>query len=126
MSGVPRGPDESDESYRLDRLAGLSIVAAFVLSLAMLVLGGPVVDLLNGAGLSNLARLASNVRALFWVPFAAGIGIGVPLFAILADRERDRVAEAAEGAETEEGAAADDGQDAAESDEADAPDPAEP
>lgn len=96
MSGVPRQPDESEQSYRLDRLAGLSIVAAFALSLGMLILGGPVVDLLDSAGLSGLARLASNVRALFWVPFAVGLGIGLPVFAVLADRERERTAAAAD------------------------------
>jgi hypothetical protein len=99
MSGVPQGPDESEQSYRLDRLAGFSIIAAFVLSLAMLILGGPIVDLLDGAGLTDLARLASNVRALFWVPFVLGLGIGLPAFAILADRERDRTAAENEDAE---------------------------
>lgn len=102
MSGVPRGPDESEESYRLDRLAGFSIVAAFVLSLAMLILGGPIVSLLDGAGYADLARLASNVRALFWVPFVLGLGVGLPAFAILGDRERDRTAAENDGAESDD------------------------
>jgi hypothetical protein len=70
MSGVPQQPDENDASYRLDRWAGLTIVGSIVLSLLLLFIGEP----------------------LFWVPFAAGIGIGVPTLAILADRERDRAA----------------------------------
>jgi hypothetical protein len=68
MSGVPQQPDESDASYRLDRWAGLTVVGSIGLSLLLLFVGEP----------------------LFWVPFAAGIGIGVPALAILADRERDR------------------------------------
>ncbi|GAB7094336.1 hypothetical protein JCM30237_14880 [Halolamina litorea] len=59
---------DSARSYRLDRLAGFSVVGAFVLSLALLAVGEP----------------------LFWVPFAVGMGMGLPGFAILADRERDR------------------------------------
>lgn len=64
----PSGADDTARSYRLDRLAGFSVTGAFVLSLALLVVGEP----------------------LFWVPFALGLGIGLPGFAILADRERDR------------------------------------
>lgn len=60
--------DDTARSYRLDRLAGFSVIGAFVLSLALLVVREP----------------------LFWVPFALGLGIGLPGFAILADRERDR------------------------------------
>ena len=60
--------NDTARSYRLDRLAGFSVIGAFVFSLALLFVGEP----------------------LFWVPFAAGIGIGLPAFAILADRERDR------------------------------------
>ena len=60
--------DDTARSYRLDRLAGFCVVGAFVFSLALLVVGEP----------------------LFWVPFALGLGIGLPGFAILADRERDR------------------------------------
>jgi hypothetical protein len=71
MSGVPRQPGETDASYRLDRLAGMTVIAAIVLSLALLFVGEP----------------------LFWVPFAAGLGIGLPAFAILADRERQRADE---------------------------------
>lgn len=85
MSGVPQQPDESDTSYRLDRWAGLTVVGSIVLSLLLLVIGEP----------------------LFWVPFAAGIGIGVPALAILADRERDRAGgeerTANEGGKNEEG-----------------------
>ncbi|MBP1985981.1 hypothetical protein [Halolamina salifodinae] len=61
------GADDTARSYRLDRLAGFSVIGAFVLSLALLVVGEP----------------------LFWVPFALGLGIGLPGFAILADRERE-------------------------------------
>lgn len=77
MSGVPQQPDESERSYRLDRLAGLTIIGAIVLSLVLVTIGEP----------------------LFWVPFAAGIGIGLPVFAILADRERERTAAGQEGTE---------------------------
>lgn len=59
--------DDTTRSHRLDRLAGFSVIGAFVLSLALLVVGEP----------------------LFWVPFALGLGIGLPGFAILADRERE-------------------------------------
>jgi hypothetical protein len=67
MSDVP-GADDTARSYRLDRLAGFSVIGAFVFSLALLVVGEP----------------------LFWIPFALCFGIGLPGFAILADRERDR------------------------------------
>jgi len=70
MSGVPQQPDETERSYRLDRWAGLTIVGSIALSLVLVTIGEP----------------------LFWVPFAAGLGIGLPAFAILADRERDRAA----------------------------------
>jgi len=68
MSGVPKQPNETERSYRLDRWAGLTIVGSIVLSLVLVSIGEP----------------------LFWVPFAAGLGIGLPGFAILADREREQ------------------------------------
>ncbi|AEN04745.1 hypothetical protein [Halolamina sp.] len=68
MSGVPKQPNETERSYRLDRWAGLTIVGSIVLSLVLVSIGEP----------------------LFWVPFAAGLGIGLPAFAILADREREQ------------------------------------
>ena len=68
MSESPGADDDTARSYRLDRLAGFSVIAAFVLSLALLAIGEP----------------------LFWVPFALGFGVGLPGFAILADRARDR------------------------------------
>jgi hypothetical protein len=74
MSGVPQQPNETERSYRLDRWAGLTIVGSIVLSLVLVTIGEP----------------------LFWVPFAAGLGIGLPAFAILADRERDRTEKAQE------------------------------
>lgn len=66
MSERPGAADDTARSYRLDRLAGFSVIGAFVLSIALLIVGEP----------------------LFWVPFALGLGIGLPGFAILADRER--------------------------------------
>ncbi|MFB6221977.1 MAG: hypothetical protein ABEH90_11130 [Halolamina sp.] len=86
MSGVPQQPNETDRSYRLDRWAGLTIIGAIALSLALVIIGEP----------------------LFWVPFAAGIGIGLPAFAILADRER---AKAENGGVDAADDAADDGSD---------------
>ena len=77
MSGVPQQPNETERSYRLDRWAGLTIIGSVALSLVLVTIGEP----------------------LFWVPFAAGLGIGLPAFAILADRERDR-AEAENESET--------------------------
>ncbi|QKY21360.1 hypothetical protein B4589_013625 [Halolamina sp. CBA1230] len=71
MSEQPGTEDDTARSYRLDRLAGFSVIAAFVLSLALLFVGDP----------------------LFWVPFALGLGIGLPGFAILADRERSKTGE---------------------------------
>ena len=71
MSEQPGTEDDTARSYRLDRLAGFSVIAAFVLSLALLFVGDP----------------------LFWVPFALGLGIGLPGFAILADRERAQAGE---------------------------------
>ena len=68
MSEHPDTEDDTARSYRLDRLAGFSVIGAFVFSLALLFVGEP----------------------LFWVPFALGFGVGLPGFAILADRERDR------------------------------------
>lgn len=68
MSESPGSENDTARSYRLDRLAGFSVIGAFVFSLALLFVGEP----------------------LFWVPFAVGLGIGLPGFAILADRERDR------------------------------------
>ena len=68
MSDSSSSDDPTARSYRLDRLAGFSVIGAFVFSLALLFVGEP----------------------LFWVPFALGLGIGLPGFAILADRERDR------------------------------------
>jgi hypothetical protein len=68
MSEHPDTEEDTAQSYRLDRLAGFSVIGAFVFSLALLFVGEP----------------------LFWLPFALGLGIGLPGFAILADRERDR------------------------------------
>ncbi|WP_435117522.1 hypothetical protein [Halolamina sp. C58] len=68
MSEQPGTEGDTERSYRLDRLAGFSVIGAFVFSLALLFVGEP----------------------LFWVPFLLGLGIGLPGFAILADRERDR------------------------------------
>jgi hypothetical protein len=68
MSDRLNAEEDTARSYRLDRLAGFSVIGAFVFSLALLFVGEP----------------------LFWVPFALGLGIGLPGFAILADRERDR------------------------------------
>ncbi len=67
MLETPDTEDDTARSYRLDRLAGVSVIGAFAFSLALLFVGEP----------------------LFWVPFAVGLGIGLPGFAILADRERD-------------------------------------
>ena len=94
MSEQARDGEETARSYRLDRLAGFSVIGAFVLALALLVVGEP----------------------LFWVPFALGLGIGLPGFAILADRERDRAgrsgpataADAAEANDTDDENGADD------------------
>ncbi|GAB7013935.1 hypothetical protein [Halolamina salina] len=71
MSEHSEAEGDTARSYRLDRLAGFSVIGAFVFSLALLFVGEP----------------------LFWVPFALGLGIGLPGFAILADRERDREGE---------------------------------
>jgi len=65
MSGVPQQPNESERSYRLDRWAGLTIIGAIVLSLVLVTLGEP----------------------LFWVPFAAGIGIRSSLCSVVAGHE---------------------------------------
>ncbi|NHX35313.1 MULTISPECIES: hypothetical protein [Halolamina] len=90
MSESPGTEDDTTRSYRLDRLAGFSVIGAFAFSLALLFVGEP----------------------LFWVPFAVGLGIGLPGFAILADRERDRTdgsgpatAGGEESAESDEGSA---------------------
>lgn len=83
MSENAGAADDTARSYRLDRLAGFCVIGAFVVSLSLLVVGEP----------------------LFWVPFALGLGIGLPGFAILADRERARAGESgpATAAEVGEG-----------------------
>lgn len=70
MSDGPRAADDTDRSIRLERWAGLIVVASIVL---MVVIG-----------------LIPGIKYLFWVPFALGIGVVLPALAILAERDRNR------------------------------------
>lgn len=77
MTDGARAPDDTARSMKLERWAGLVVVASIAL---MLVIGS-----------------VDAIKFLFWVPFAVGIGVVLPALAILADR--DRVA-----ADTDDGA----------------------
>ena len=89
MSEYPDAEGETERSYRLERLAGFSVIGAFVFSLALLFVG----------------------HWAFWVPFALGLGVGLPGFAILAGLERDREIESGPATADGEEGPSDDGQD---------------
>lgn len=73
MTDGPTAPDDTARSMQLERWAGLVVVVSIVL---MIVVGS-----------------IDGIKFLFWVPFALGIGLALPLLAILADRERDETAD---------------------------------
>lgn len=81
MTDGVRAPDDTARSIELERWAGLVVVVSIVL---MVVVGS-----------------IDPIKFLFWVPFAVGIGLVLPLLAMLADRER-------EGAAVDDGAAGND------------------
>lgn len=73
MTDGPTAPDDTARSMQLERWAGLVVVVSIVL---MIVVGS-----------------IDGIKFLFWVPFALGIGLVLPLLAILADRERGETAD---------------------------------
>lgn len=81
MTDGARAPDDTARSIELERWAGLVVVVSILL---MVVVGS-----------------IDAIKFLFWVPFAVGIGLVLPLLAMLADRER-------EGANDDDGAAGND------------------
>lgn len=74
MSDGPRAPDDTDRSIQLERWAGLIVLVSIAL---MIIIG-----------------LIPGIKFLFWVPFAVGIGVALPVLAILADRDRQQAEDA--------------------------------